>query len=223
VNARVDAWGYLAPASGSRGANISPLVNIQARHDLDLSIGPSFFAQIDDSQYVDELEDTTGAPHYLLGRIHQVTTGLTLRGSYTFSPQMGQQFYAQPFISTGRYSEYKEPVNPQAARYRDRYHVLQPDEVSDAGDVRSVDRDGDGMTDYSFELADFNFRELNTNLVFRWEYRPGSAFFLIWSHGRTSDPDATDGRYQPGRDLRALADEAGEHVIVAKLNYWLGI
>jgi len=153
---------------------------------------------------VDEIDDTMGRPHYLMGRIHQVTTSLTLRGNYTFSSRMGLQFYAQPFVSTGRYSEYKEAVNPQADDYGDRYHVFQPGEVKDEGGVRSVDRNGDGATDFSFDLADFNFRQLHTNLVFRWEYLPGSTLFLIWSHGRTSDPDITSGRYALGNDLSAL-------------------
>ncbi len=136
---------------------------------------------------------------------------------------MGLQLYAQPFVSTGRYNEYKEPVNPLAKAYEDRYLVYGADQTMDDGDVRSVDSNGDGVPDYSFELADFNFRELRSNLVFRWEYRPGSTFFLIWSHGRTSDADDPDGRFTLGDDLSALADEGGEHIILAKLNYWLGL
>jgi hypothetical protein len=136
---------------------------------------------------------------------------------------MGLQLYAQPFVSTGRYSEYKEPINPQADDYDDRYYVFQPGDSMDADGQRSVDRNGDGIPDFTFELADFNFRELRSNLVFRWEYRPGSTFFLIWSHGRTSEAATPDGRYVLADDLSALADETGEHVVLAKLNYWLGL
>jgi len=223
VGANLSAFSYLAPASGSRGGNVSPLVTVQARSDLDLAIGPTLFGQVDDNQYVDEVEDREGDPRYLLGRIRQVTAALTLRANYTFTPTMGLQIYAQPFVSTGRYSEYKEAVAPQARDYEDRYSVIQADEGMDADGIRSVDRDGDGLTDFEFELADFNFRELRSNLVFRWEYRPGSTFFLIWSHGRTSEAEAPDGRFILADDLSALADETGEHVILAKLNYWLGL
>jgi hypothetical protein len=81
-----------------------------------------------------------------------------------------------------------------------------------------VDADGDGVADYSFEKPDFNFRELRSNVVLRWEYRPGSTLFLIWSHQRASDEP--DGRFRVGHDLSDLADQAGEHVILAKLTYW---
>ena len=87
--------------------------------------------------------------------------------------------------------------------------------------VRSVDRDGDGVADFSFPLADFNFRELRSNLVVRWQYRPGSALFLIWSHGRTSL--APDGRFTFASDLSGLADEPGQHILLAKLTFWLAL
>jgi hypothetical protein len=223
VNATVNGFGFYAPASGSYGGNVNPLLNLQARSNLELSVGPTLAYNIDDNQYVDEVEDTMGDPHYVMGRIRQVTTALTLRASYTFSPHMGLQLDAQPFVSTGRYSEYKEPINPQADDYDDRYYVFQPGDSMDADGQRSVDRNGDGIPDFTFELADFNFRELRSNLVFRWEYRPGSTFFLIWSHGRTSEAATPDGRYVLADDLSALADETGEHVVLAKHNYSLGL
>jgi len=224
VNATLNVFGLRAPASDSFVANATPLINVQARGNLEMSLGPTFAYSIDDNQYVDEVADLMDDPHYVMGRIRQVTAALTLRASYTFSPRMGLQFYAQPFVSTGRYTDYKEAVRPQAKAYRDRYDIFRPDQVVDDADgFRHVDRDGDGVSDFSFELADFNFRELRSSVVFRWEYRPGSTFFLIWSHGRTSDSETPDGRFVLADDLSALADEAGEHLILAKLNYWLGL
>jgi hypothetical protein len=224
VNATLNGWGWVAPASGSRGGGLTPLVTVQALSNLDLAIGPSLTAQLNDNQYVDEVDDTAGDPHYVLGRLRQVTAALTLRASYTFSPRMGLQLYAQPFVSTGRYNEYKEATSPQADRYDDRYTIFRADQVmDDAEGFRTVDTNGDGAGDFEFELADFNFRELRSNLVFRWEYRPGSALFLIWSHGRTSESEKPDGRFALSDDVSALADETGEHVFLAKLNYWLGL
>jgi hypothetical protein len=223
VSATLSGFSWLAPASDSRGGNLTSLLTVQARSNLDLGLGPTLAAQLNDNQYVDEVDDTGGNPHYVLGRLRQVTAALTLRASYTFSPRMGIQLYAQPFVSTGRYTDYKEASNPQARRYGDRYTIFRPDQVMDADGFRSVDSDGDGAGDFEFELADFNFRELRSNMVFRWEYRPGSALFLIWSHGRTSESEAPDGRFVLADDLSALADETGEHVFLAKLNYWLGL
>jgi len=221
VSAQLSASAFDGVA-GSRGFNVGPSLVVQARSNLDLAIGPSLTAQVIDNQWVDELTDAMGEPHYLMARIRQVTTALTLRANYTYSPALSMQLYAQPFVGAGRYAEYKEVVSPQASDYADRFDVVQAGEFFDDTDGnRTVDQDGDGVPDFTFELPDFNLRELRTNLVVRWEYRPGSALFLIWSHGRTSE--SPDGRYLLADDLAHLADEPGEHVVLAKLNYWFGL
>jgi hypothetical protein len=205
----------------SRGVTVAPALVVQARSDLDLSVGPSLTVQAIDNQWVDDVEDAMGEPHYILARIKQVTTALTLRANYTYSPALSMQLYAQPFVSAGRYRQYKEVVSPQARDYDDRFDRVEPGEIMPGGDDElTVDQDGDGLP-FTFEKPDFNFRELRTNLVVRWEYRPGSALFLIWSHGRSTE--AADGRYLLADDLSALADERGEHVVLAKLNYWFGL
>jgi len=163
--------------------------------------------------------DTAGETHHVLAHIEQVTSALTVRASYTYSPTMSLQLYAQPFVSTGAYSEYKEAVAPRADDYADRYHIYSDAELLVMDRLGSVDSDGDGAADFSFPLGDFSFRELRSNLVLRWEYRPGSALFLIWSHGRTSV--GPDGRFSLRDDLGDLTGEPGEHVLMAKLTYWL--
>ena len=50
-----------------------------------------------------------------------------------------------------------------------------------------IDENRDGTTDYSFGKPDFNFVQFRSNLVARWEYRPGSEIFLVWSQGNTAD------------------------------------
>jgi hypothetical protein len=219
VSGNLNGFGGITPAADQWNWALSALVGVQARSNLEVSLGPTVAMQTTDDQYVDEVADTMGDPHYVLARIRQVTTALTVRASYTVSPTLSVQLYAQPFVSAGRYGEYKEPLAPQADDHDARYQLI--DDYSDMDGVRSVDSDGDGATDYSFELADFNVRELRSNLVMRWEYRPGSTLFLIWSHGRTSE--GPDGRFLLSEDLADLADEPGEHVVLAKLNYWFGL
>ena len=221
VNGSVSAFGYVAPASHSHNINLSAMLTVQPRSNLDLSLGPSWGLNLDDNQFVDQAVDTMGTSHYVMARIDQVTTALTLRVAYTYSPTLSFQLYAQPFVSSGRYGDYKEATAPQARNYDDRYRPLRGPGVSDMDGVRSIDLDGDGVTDYSFGLADFNFRQLRSNLIMRWEYRPGSTLFVIWSHGRTSEVD--DGRFRLGNDLSGLAHQQGEHVVLAKLSYWFGV
>ena len=121
----------------------------------------------------------------------------TVRARAGITPELSVDLYAQPFVSRGGYGSYREVTAPDAADYPDRFTAVAPGAFPD------------------FAPADFRFRELRSNLVVRWEYRPGSAALLVWSHGRTSEV-AMDDR---GGDLDALAGE-GDDVVLAKVSYW---
>jgi hypothetical protein len=209
------ASGSRTEGSGSYDGGVDVGATIQARSNLDLFIGPSLYVRDDAMQYVTEVADAGGGPpHYVFARIRATDVALTLRLNWTFSPRLTLQAYAQPYLSSGRYAEYKDVDDPGAARYSDRFRLLAPGEYSfdpspDPG-VLQLDR------------PDFNFREVRSTVVMRWEYRPGSTVFAIWSHGRTSDT-FDDGRFRFGRDLSALGRAPSEDVVMVKVNYWIGL
>ncbi|MCX5743743.1 MAG: DUF5916 domain-containing protein [Proteobacteria bacterium] len=209
------------PTGHAMSGGVDAGVTIQARSNLEIFVGPSWSSRRDALQYVDEVQDTTGAPHYLFGTIDQTTAALTLRVNWTFSPHLALQAYAQPFIASGLYSELKDVDHPGAARFEDRFHTFMGDEARAQGGVISVDRDGDGAVDFAFGKPDFDVRELRSTIVLRWEYRPGSNVYAIWSHGQSSAID--DGRFQLGRDLRGLSEAASENIVMVKANYWIGL
>jgi hypothetical protein len=216
VNART------VPETGTRSLDADLQLVVQARANLEISVGPLVSRRINGDQYVTEAMNTqTSGMEYILARLDQTTVALTARLNYTFSPSLSLQLYAQPFLSTGVYGRYKAVIAPRARRHEDRFHVFSDADATLQGAVYEVDRDGDGTSEYSFAPADFNFRQMRSNLVFRWEYRPGSTLFLVWSHQRSSE-DAT-GRFDLGSELGALAREPGEHVILAKLSYWYAL
>ncbi|ACY14650.1 DUF5916 domain-containing protein [Haliangium ochraceum] len=215
------------PETASRRAYVSLHATLRAMSNLELGLGSSLTRRRQNDQYVTTASDEqSGEARYLLGELEQTTAALTLRASYNFTTRLGLQFYAQPFVSAGDYRAYKEVVAPgaatYAARYRDLRGVRSEDVATEDGTERRVDADGDQVVDYRFALADFDIRELNTNLVFRWEYLPGSALFFIWSHNRDSAASGheEDGRFQPQRDAEALVAERGEHVLLLKLSHW---
>jgi hypothetical protein len=209
-------------ASDSLQGGVFGGVTLQARSNVELFIGPSYEKRNEHTQYVDEVEDEMGVPHYLFGHIVQHTLGVTVRGSWTFSPDLSLQVYAQPFVASGRYDELKQATNTRADDYADRFGEYRADQLERTpDDVYLVDDDGDGAADYAFDVPDFNFRELRSNVVLRWQYRPGSTVFFIWSHGRADS--IARGDLDLGRDLRGLADAPGEHVVMLKANYWFGL
>jgi hypothetical protein len=190
---------------------------IQARPNIDLFIGPSWYHRSDPIQYVAQAEDTAGVMHYVLARIHQTTTSLTMRMNWTFSPHLSLQAYAQPFIGSGRYSDYKDINNPHAATYTDRFHPLAANEYQLVDGNVYASYNGS----YSFTKPDFDVRQLRSTLVLRWEYRPGSTVFAIWSHGQTTT--IHDGRFRLAADISGLVHAPAENILMVKVNYWIGL
>ena len=197
---------------------------------IDLSVSPFFNRFHDEWGYVGQRQG--GGGPYIFSDLDQKTFGMTTRLSYTFTPTLSLQFYAQPFVSAGEYEEFKQVTNPRADRFVDRFHTFGATEIAtnrrDDGSIRgySADTDGDGELDFDFGNPDFNFKQLRSNAVLRWEYRPGSTLFLVWSQGRTDFEN--DGRFGFGRDFGSLlrgsrdgVDIPSTNVFLVKFSYWL--
>jgi hypothetical protein len=226
TDTRKPVWFYLNGngggifGSGEIEGGVELGATIQARSNLDIFLAPSIYKRNDPMQYIDEEPDLAGVAHYIFGRIHQTDVAMTVRMNWTFSPHLALQAYAQPYISSGNYNELKDLDNPGARRYADRFHVLGRDETQLVDGTYHVMR-ATGAA-FSFDQPDFNFRQLRSTVVLRWEYRPGSTVFAIWSHGQTSD-QLDDGRFRFGRDLSDLGTAATENIVMVKANYWIGL
>ncbi|MFP4623923.1 MAG: DUF5916 domain-containing protein [Gemmatimonadota bacterium] len=221
VSVGVNASGQAETDGGSFG--VSPGVTIRPSNNAELYLGPSLSRNRDALQYVRTL-DVAGEDAWLLGTVDQTTVAMTARLNYTFSPTLSLQLYAQPFISSGDFSGFKRVTDPRAAVLGDRIHVLRDEITSTTEDghrVHRFDFDLDGTVDAEIGDPSFNFKELRSNVVLRWEYRPGSALFLVWSQGRTDA--AADGRFRFRNDLDELWSADGTNVLLIKLSYWLGL
>ena len=205
----VNGYGGHIWTSGELDGGIDLGATIQARENVDVSIGPSFYQRNEPMQYVAEVADLGSQAHFVFARVHETDVSMTLRVNWTFSPHLTLQAYAQPYLASGRYDDFKDVDNPGAGKYADRFHLLTGNGYQLA----------DGT---SFDRPDFNFRQLRSTVVVRWEYRPGSTVFAIWSHGRTSDV-FDDGRLRLNRDLSELGSAASENIVMVKANYWTGL
>lgn len=152
-------------------------------------------------QYVAAPRDDLGAPHYVFADIDQRTFGLVTRVEHTFTPRLSLQLYTQPFVSAGAYSGFKEVVDPRARRFEDRF--------------------GPVSQGLSVTGPDFNVREFDSNLVARWEYRPGSTMFFVWQQRRESFD--SDPRFRLGEDLGDLFGARPRNIFLVKVNGWLNL
>ena len=58
-------------------------------------------------------------------------------------------------------------------------------------------------------------------MILRWEYRPGSTLYFVWTQNRTNRDDPGD--FDVPRDARSLFDSPGENVVMIKGTYWFDI
>ncbi len=123
----------------------------------------------------------------IMGEVSQNTLRFTGRVSFNITPDLTLQYYGQPFITRPLYGNFAYVSDPMARRYDDRFQPFTQDQISYSNGRFFIDENRDGVTDYSFGKPDFNFVQLRSNLIIRWEYRPGSELFLVWSQGNTPD------------------------------------
>ena len=56
----------------------------------------------------------------------------------------------------------------------------------------------------------------------RWEYRPGSTMFVVWSQGR-EQYDRNAGTFAPARDLGDLFAARPDNTLLLKASYWFSL
>jgi len=205
---------------------IWPDLHVRATDHIDFSLMPRYSENTDNWQYVttqDMLVDSESSSRYILGQIDQKTFSLTLRLNYYITPDLSIQYYGQPFVSAGRYSDFKTVADSKAAAQEDRTVALTEDMITIDPETSAylVDEDGDGFENYQFDNPDFNFREFRSNLVLRWEYKPGSTFYLVWTHGRSNT--IPNGAFDFRRDMEDLFDVYANNVLMIKVNHWFSM
>ena len=58
------------------------------------------------------------------------------------------------------------------------------------------------------------------NAVLRWEFRPGSAAYVVWTQRRQDGRNPGDHAF--GRDLGDLFSAPADDVFMVKVAWWLG-
>jgi hypothetical protein len=220
VSASGGGWYDSEPVTDGWSAQADAQISVRPSDRLSFSLAPSFTRAINPWQFV---ANRSAGPesHYVRGRLSQSTAALTIRAGYTFTPELSLQVYAQPFISAGDYHGFSRVADPTAPGYPERFTAYGDELTYDAeAGLYRVDADRDGTQDFGFADPDFTFRELRSNAVLRWEYRPGSTLFVVWSQGRSLQDGG--GRLRLGPDLGDLLGAAGTNVLTVKASYWIG-
>src|SRR5437867_6838328 len=187
----------------SHSLNVSPELDFKLASRITAALIPSYTRNTNEVQPLGPVTDTTIVPHvtrYVFAHLEQKQLGVTMRFTYPFTASATLQVYAQPFVAKGTYSNVHQlSATPRAADFASRY-VL---------DTVVADNPGG-----------FNYKQFRSNVVFRWEYRPGSTLFVVWSQGRTAS-SSLEGTRGLGGNLRDLFDLRPDNGFLVKLSYWI--
>ncbi len=206
------AWSVtLAPSLSGRGDG---WFSWSVRPRYSRSMAPAFFV----TQSTDAAADATFGRRYLFAELRRSSINVTLRTDLALTPRLTLQVYAQPFVSTGDYEGFAALEAPRT--YSFLHYGEGESTIEQTGDYYSVDADGAGAArTIRIFNPDFRLRSFRSNVVLRWEYVPGSTFFLVWAQDRSdriSDP-AFDGV----GDLQRLFSDPMRNVLLAKASFWL--
>lgn len=203
---------------------------------VELDVEPRWQTSTIGAQYVGTSTALPFAPtfgrRYLFGEVERRELSFQTRLNAAFSPTLSFQLFAQPLVSSGDYTNYKQLARPSSFAFdvfRDGRFVSEGGAsicsggrtCVDAAQTRHFDFDGNGTSDYSVDEQDFNLRSLIGNAVLRWEYRPGSALFLVWQRRQRSE--IVQGSFSARRDLGELWRAPTDNTFLLKFSYWFAL
>jgi hypothetical protein len=186
---------------------------------------PSYRKTSEPRQYVGTFDggsDATYGERYVFGRIDRTTVSARFRLQYGFTPNLSLEAYAEPFAATGTYSEYGEL--PEAGSLDLRYYGTDGTTISESeGPAPHEITVTDGDDTFSFDRGDFSSLSFRTNLVLRWEWRPGSTLFVIWQQNQGDFMPVTNPDPASIGDWGDAITSPGQSFVALKLTYWLPI
>ena len=183
----------------------------------EISVDPRWGRGEEPRQYVTRRPNgrpETFGNRYIFAHVDRNEVAAPVRVNYTFTPNLTLETYVEPFASSGRYHGFGELLAPRSR------------ELLEYGtNGTTIERNGDGSytviagaDTFDLENEDFNVRSLRSNVVLRWEWRPGSTLYVVWQQDQEADR-----AFQPvgPRDLWDAFRTTGDSFFSVKVSYWL--
>jgi hypothetical protein len=183
-----------------------------------ISINPEYERERSNRQYLTQIDggrDETYGRRYIFGHIERSTVSMQVRLNFTFKPDLNLDFYAEPFAASGRYERLGEL---SAARAR---NLRWYGEAEGTSLTRSASGDwevADGVSSFTVSNRDFSVQSFRSNLVLRWEWRPGSTLYLVWQQDRSkSEPTRSAAGL---RSMFGSLTAPGDNIFAVKTTFW---
>jgi len=181
-------------------------VVVHALRQLDIELLPQLSWSAGEYRYARQVVD---AANYYFGKLEAKSASATFRASFTFTPQLTLQAYAQAFLALGHFSDLRTVPMP---------NPFMTTQVTLA-DLTPPP----AMAVMPPNTPDFQDAALNVNVVFRWEYRLGSTIYFVYSHSQipTVPVPAMGGFANPtSLDPNAFRHGGTSDVFLLKFSSW---
>lgn len=171
-------------------------VQLRPRTNIEVSFGVNYIRYFGQTRWIDNLTDpATGKEIPIFADLDQDQLTPRMSASVTLTTNLSWQVSARMLLTGLDYSNYR------------RY--LGNEEYAPLGDIQT---DGE---------YDFNYVALNSTMILRWEYQPGSSLYLVWTRSQSDD-----GHYNNldlSRDIETAFSSAANNVWLVKVSYWWSI
>jgi hypothetical protein len=213
------ASGFVDDANGT-GGTLGSTLTVRPGTRWELSADPRYHHSVGSRQFVASLDGGSPATfgrRYVFSAIERSELSARLRLNYALTPDLTLETYVEPFVASGRFYDHGEL--PSAGAYDVRRYG------TDGTTIRRDEREEeyvvtDGASSFTLPARDFNLASFRSNVVARWEWRPGSTLFLVWQQNRARR-SLRSSLVQPGGWWDALTTP-GDNVVAVKLSYWIG-
>jgi len=211
---------YRYHASGGYNFSVGGGITWKPSPNFRLSIKPSYTFRYSQGQWVTSYTDPamaqTAGIRYIMSDIIQKTVPLEIRLSWTFTPRLSLQAYFQPYYAVGDYRDYKDFA--RARTFDFNFYGQHGSTITRIDGTYYADPDGEGpLPAFAFPDPDFNLKSLRGTVVLRWEYRPGSMFYFVWTQLR--EDEAYPGDFNFTRDFGDVFQAPGQNVFLVKFSY----
>ena len=199
---------------------VGPELRWKPSNTVSLSIHPEVEFGDTQRQWVANIDDplmtATFGRRYIFASLDEKILSAEIRLNWFFTPKISLQLFLQPLIAVGHYSDFKELALPASDAFN--FYGRGDSTIDRSASDYTVDPDGAGPgAAFSFTDPDFNFKSLRGTVIFRWEYRPGSTFFFVWTQNRRDF--ANPGTLDFGRDVGDMVSAKGDNIFMIKATY----
>jgi len=216
----LNTFGYIYRCNSKEWSRaIEATLQWKPRSNISVSLGPRVDWNDEYAMWVDAFDDPTAdrtyGRRYVFAEMQQKEIKANFRLNWTFTPKLSLQLFMQPLLSHGDYEAFKELDKPNSYDF----NIYSGSQIIRSNGEYEIDPDGPGPAkSFGFDNPDFNKKSLRGNAVLRWEYKPGSTLYLVWTQSRWNEDYEEPFSYH--RSVHQLLDTPADNIFMVKATYW---